>query len=223
PLEQLPQLVRHQPLNDSHANRLPNTPNEMTSKAGAMDVQGYSSAKQAGLGGTLVLSRARGGYRYAVRGYAVLLDHAQVGSIRRGQTLRFEVPSGVHRLQLKIAWCSSPPLTAVVKPGSTVYFCCTPGDGSFDGLDDVLGNPGNYIALQRTPEPAAMDKIRLAWSGRVLMGASLGLLAGGITVIVALVWHLLNPVASASLAVMLLSGIVAQCGRRYRTRRRRCR
>ncbi len=32
-LEQLPQPVRHQPLKDSHAGRLPNTPNEMTSKS----------------------------------------------------------------------------------------------------------------------------------------------------------------------------------------------
>lgn len=32
PLEQLPQLVRHQPLNDCHASRLPDKPNEMTFK-----------------------------------------------------------------------------------------------------------------------------------------------------------------------------------------------
>ncbi|MET8804357.1 hypothetical protein ABZX53_17015, partial [Streptomyces sp. NPDC004546] len=30
-LEQLPQLVRHQPLNDSHGSRLSNKPNEMAS------------------------------------------------------------------------------------------------------------------------------------------------------------------------------------------------
>ena len=31
PLEQLPQLIRHQPLNDPHTGSLPNTPNEMPS------------------------------------------------------------------------------------------------------------------------------------------------------------------------------------------------
>ncbi|MGJ5749098.1 hypothetical protein [Streptomyces puniciscabiei] len=151
----------------------------------------------------------------------MLLDHAQVGSIRRGQTLRFQVPSGLHRLQLKIAWCSSPPLTAVVEPGSTVYFCCAPGGHPFDGLDDILGNPGNYIALQQTPEPADMEKIRLDPSGRVLMGAYFGLLGGGITVVAAQVWHLPGPVGGASLAVTLLSLIVAQLGRRHRARQRR--
>ncbi|MFI1971998.1 SDR family NAD(P)-dependent oxidoreductase, partial [Streptomyces cinnamoneus] len=34
PLEQLPQLIRHQPLYDPHTRRLPNEPNETTSNAG---------------------------------------------------------------------------------------------------------------------------------------------------------------------------------------------
>ncbi|MFI1069570.1 hypothetical protein [Streptomyces puniciscabiei] len=171
--------------------------------------------------GTLVLSRARVIYRDALRGYAVLLDHAQVGSIRRGQTLRFEVPSGPHRLQLQIAWCASPPLTAVVEPGSTVNFCCAPGGHPFDGLDDVLGHPDTYIALQQTPEPAGMEKNRLDRSGRVLMGAYFGLLGGGVTVVAAQVWHLPGPVGGASVAVTLLSLIVTRLGRHYRTRQRR--
>ncbi|MFI1972221.1 hypothetical protein, partial [Streptomyces cinnamoneus] len=36
PLEQLPQLIRHQPLYDPHTRRLPNEPNETTSKNGRL-------------------------------------------------------------------------------------------------------------------------------------------------------------------------------------------
>ncbi|MFB7338220.1 hypothetical protein ACFC00_42515 [Streptomyces adustus] len=65
------------------------------------DVSGPSEAASLGYG-TVVLSRAQSSYRDALRGYAVLIDDTQVGSIRRGQTLRFEMSPGEHQLQLKI-------------------------------------------------------------------------------------------------------------------------
>ncbi|MBK3563912.1 MULTISPECIES: hypothetical protein [unclassified Streptomyces] len=100
--------------------------------------------------GTVVLSRERGGYRDMLRGYDVLIDDTRVGSIRRGKTVRFEVPPGEHRLQLKIAWCSSRPLTVQVVEGGTVSFVCAPGGGASEGITAVTVNKDDYITLRQT-------------------------------------------------------------------------
>lgn len=186
------------------------------------------SAVAAPLGhGTVVLSRVQGNYRDALRRYAVLLDDAQVGSIGRGQTLRFEVPSGAHQLQLKIDWCSSQPLTALVEPGKTVCFICSPGGDASEGLADVSANRGDYITLQQTPEPVVMAKTPLDRGTRLLVGAAIGFFGGGITLIGALIWHFTgaalevdNAVTGVSLAVTLASMIVFRLGRHRRARQR---
>lgn len=188
---------------------------------------GGPSAEAARLGhGTVVLSRVQGSYRDALRGYAVLLDGARVGSIRRGQTLRFAVPSGAHQLQLKIDWCASRPLTALVEPGRTVCFVCSPGGDASEGLAAVGARRGDYITLQQTQEPLVMAKTPLDRGTRLLVGAAIGFLGGGITLAGAFIWHFTgvapgtdNAVAGASLAVTLASMIVFRLGRRRRARR----
>ncbi|MER6291155.1 hypothetical protein [Streptomyces sviceus] len=199
-----------------------------STEAGKTDDGGGPSAVAAPLGhGIIVLSRLRGSYRDALRRYAVLLDDAQVGSIGRGQTLRFEVPSGAHQLQLKIDWCSSQPLTALVEPGKTVCFICSPGGDASEGLTAVSANRGDYITLQQTPEPVVIAKTPLDRGTRLLVGAAIGFLGGGITLIGALIWHFTgvalgadNAVAGVSLAVTLASMIVFRLGRRRRARQR---
>ncbi|MFE2582928.1 hypothetical protein [Streptomyces sp. NPDC059378] len=199
-----------------------------STEAGKSDDGGGPSAVAAPPGhGTVVLSRVRGSYRDALRRYAVLLDDAQVGSIGRGQTLRLEVPSGAHQLQLKIDWCSSRPLTALVEPGRTVCFISSPGGDASEGLADVSANRGHYITLQQTPEPVVMTKTPLVRRTRLQMGAAIGFFGGGITLIGALIWHFTgmapeadNAVAGASLALTLASMIVFRLGRRRRARQR---
>ncbi|MEV0906723.1 hypothetical protein [Streptomyces hokutonensis] len=103
--------------------------------------------------GTVVLSRVRGGYRDMLRGYDILIDDTRVGSIRRGRTVRFQVPPGEHRLQLKIAWCSSRPLTVLVEEGGTVGFMCAPGGDASDALAAVTVDKDDYISLRQTSWP----------------------------------------------------------------------
>lgn len=140
--------------------RRPGAPTEATET----DDVGGPSAVAAPLGqGAVVLSRVQEGYRDALRRYAVLIDDTQVGSIGRGQTLRFEVPSGTHQLQLKIAWCSSQPLTAIVEPGKTVCFTCSPGGDASEGLVAVGADRGDYIACSRRRSRLSWPRPR--WTG----------------------------------------------------------
>ncbi|MFI0967650.1 hypothetical protein ACH4S8_40690 [Streptomyces sp. NPDC021080] len=198
----------------------PSAPAEATEPDGV----GTPSAA-ASLGhGTVVLSRAQSSYRDALRGYAVLIDAAQVGSIRRGQTLRFEMPPGEHRLRLKIDWCTSRPLTVLVEEGRTVCFICSPGGDASKALDAVSANRGDYITLQQTSEPIVTAKTPLDRGARLLVATAFGFFAGGITLIGALIWHCTglapkadNAVVGASLAVTLASMIA------FRLRRRKVR
>ncbi len=103
--------------------------------------------------GTLVVSRAPDGGRDRFRRYKVFVDDTQVGLIGRGQTVRFDLPAGPHRLQLRIAWCSSPTLTAMVEPGEATSFRCAPGGDPSEALDAVTVGAADYIALQQTDEP----------------------------------------------------------------------
>ncbi|MDV9172495.1 hypothetical protein R6V09_20605 [Streptomyces sp. W16] len=161
-----------------------------------------------------MLSRARDGYRDMLRGYAVLIDDTQVGIIRRGQTVRFEVPPGEHRLQLKVAWCTSRPLTALVEEGGTVSFMCAPGGDASEALAAVSVDKDDYITLQQTSEPIVMTKTPMDRGTRLSLATTFGLFAGGITLTGALIWHYTgvapkadNAVAGVSLAVTLISTI----------------
>ena len=179
--------------------------------------------------GTVVLSRERGGYRDMLRGYDVLIDETRVGSIRRGKTVRFEVPPGEHRLQLKIAWCSSRPLTVLVEEGGTANFVCAPGGDASEGIDAVTVDKDDYITLQQTSEPIVMAKTPMGRGARLSLATAFGVFGGSLMLTVALIWHYTgvapkadNAVAEVSLAVTLVSVIVFRirrwkAGRRPRT------
>ena len=100
--------------------------------------------------GTIVLSRARGGYRDMFRPYLVLIDDIEIGRIKRGQTLRFDVPAGAHRLQLKIDWCTSAPLIAEVEAGQAISFVCAPGGSPVGAIAAVTAGADEYISLRHT-------------------------------------------------------------------------
>ena len=139
--------------------------------------------------GTLVVSRARDGYRDRFRRYKVFIDDAQVGLIGRGQTLRFDLPAGPHRLQLRIAWCSSPTLTATVEAGETTSFRCAPGGDPSEALDAVTVGAADYIALQQTDEPMEAPRAPRNGTTRFRLATALGFLAGCLALIVAWIWH----------------------------------
>jgi hypothetical protein len=58
-------------------------------------------------------------------------------------------PPGQHELFLKIAWCTSQSLTFDAQPGTVIEFFCEPGGPASAGLQDVLGDTGQYITLTR--------------------------------------------------------------------------
>ena len=89
----------------------------------------------------VILSRAKGGRRDLLRGYKVLLDDDQVGTIKRGQRLELPVAAGAHVLRLTIDWCTSRPLNLDLSAGDSVEVTCAPAGPDFS--DD------NYIELKR--------------------------------------------------------------------------
>lgn len=171
--------------------------------------------------GAIVLSRAPDGYRDALRRYTVLIDDIQVGRIGRGRTLRFDVPAGVHRLQLKISWCSSAPLVVPVEAGGTASFLCAPGGEPSEGLTSVTSGAGDYITLTPTAEPTAMVRTPPDRGTRFRPVTAYGVLGGGLTLVGAWIWHVTGVASQAAdvavglgLVVTLASALAFRFGRR---------
>lgn len=59
----------------------------------------------------IIIKRDKKGYADKLRAYKVLLDGAEIGDIRQGESKDFSAHDGKHTLQLKIDWCSSAPVT----------------------------------------------------------------------------------------------------------------
>ena len=139
--------------------------------------------------GTIVVSRAPDGGRDQFRRYKVFVDDTQVGLIGRGQTLRFDLPAGPHRLQLRIAWCASPTLTATVEPGEATSFRCAPGGELSDALNAVTVGSADYIALKQTDEPMEAAGVPRNGMTRFRLAPALGFLGGCLVLIGARIWH----------------------------------
>ncbi len=58
-----------------------------------------------------------------LRAYKVLVDDAEVGTIKDGETKQFPVADGKHTVKLKIDWCSSQPIS-FDRSGNQVSFEC---------------------------------------------------------------------------------------------------
>ncbi|WP_405995029.1 hypothetical protein [Streptomyces sp. NBC_00986] len=139
--------------------------------------------------GTIVVSRAPDGGRDQFRRYKVFVDDAQVGLIGRGQTVRLDLPAGPHRLQLRIAWCTSPTLTAMVEPGEATSFRCAPGGEPSEALSAVTVGTADYIALQQTDEPMEAARVPRNGTTRFRLATALGFLGGCLVLIGAWIWH----------------------------------
>ncbi|MFI5882482.1 hypothetical protein [Streptomyces sp. NPDC051554] len=174
--------------------------------------------------GTIVVSRAPDGGRDQFRRYKVFIDDTQIGLIGRGQTLRFDLPAGPHRLQLRIAWCSSPTLAAMVEPGEVTSFRCAPGGEPAEALSAVTEGAADYIALQQTDEPMEAPRAVRNGTTRFRLATSLGFLGGGLALIGAWIWHYTGVaraaddlVAEVSLVVILVCMVTLRIGGRKKT------
>jgi hypothetical protein len=101
-------------------------------------------------GATVVLTRARGGWRDRARGYAVMIDGQEVAKVRHGQRLELPVTPGRHEIFLSIDWCRSPTVTVHPQPGELIRLFCEPAGSAREGLRAVNNrNADTYIRLVR--------------------------------------------------------------------------
>jgi hypothetical protein len=91
------------------------------------------------------LTRAPAGWRDMARAYVVTIDGRRAGSIRRGQTIDFNVLPGVHGLQLSIDWVGSRMIPFRLDDGQIAEFQCRPG-GAFWQLWQIFDVEG-YVQL----------------------------------------------------------------------------
>lgn len=89
-----------------------------------MDTEGSSS------NATIQLTREQAGWVDRARKYKVLIDGNEVGTIRDGQTCKFDVVAGEHRLGLRIDWARSPEIMVAVGDGQVASFWCRPRTAS---------------------------------------------------------------------------------------------
>jgi hypothetical protein len=100
-------------------------------------------------GSAIELTREADRYVDRTRAYRVLVDGERVGKIKAGETARYAVAAGMHRVQLRIDWCSSPTLEVDVPNGGHVALDCGPGAKFYNLFWIIVARPGRYIALRR--------------------------------------------------------------------------
>lgn len=94
-----------------------------------------------------------------MREYSVLIDGAEMGTIKDGGRLRIDLPPGEHVIQVKIAWCTSPTLRFTLAEGEVLKFRCgSPLRGwkLLLALFSVLGRPENYLFIEQEEEKKAL-------------------------------------------------------------------
>lgn len=85
-----------------------------------------------------------------LRSYQIFLDGEQVGTIRQGMGLTFQVHPGHHELFLTIDWCSSRHLSICLAPGERTTLICQGRNALFTLYNITLG-ANNYIKLAQEP------------------------------------------------------------------------
>lgn len=105
----------------------------------------YPPAKMSNVTGTkalLAVRREPGFWRDSWRRYKVRVDEAQVGVVGPGEELPVEVPPGIHEVQVKLDWGTSPRRVVHAEPGEVRRLRC--GPGSLLGI--II--PGMYVTLE---------------------------------------------------------------------------
>jgi hypothetical protein len=93
----------------------------------------------------VTLRRLRRPVADVLRAYRVLIDDAEVGEIRRGQTVRYDVAPGAHKVHLEIDWCTSHTVALALAPGQEAHLECKarPPMGGWSAAA-----PSGYISLE---------------------------------------------------------------------------
>jgi len=94
------------------------------------------------------------GYADRLRRYKVIVDGTSIGEVGNGETRRFSVSPGLHRVSLKIDWCGSKAVSFNLDEGEGLTLQARSslrGSRLLGALWYVLFAPNSYILLERTP------------------------------------------------------------------------
>jgi hypothetical protein len=102
-------------------------------------------------GGSLVVSRSQDGNRDRFRRYTVLVDGAEIGRLKRGETVTTDLAPGVHTLTITIDWTKSE-ITFDVHERGGACFIIGPAGRARDGERD-LASGAQWVSIVRTETP----------------------------------------------------------------------
>ncbi len=93
------------------------------------------------------IQRRANAYQDRARAYKVLLDGAEAGSVKRGETVSVDAAPGAHTLQMKIDWATSEPVQVNVVGGQDLHFECWPNAKPLTAIYWTTLGRKKYIAL----------------------------------------------------------------------------
>lgn len=90
-------------------------------------------------GSSLVVVRARFGWRDLARSYEVVVDGTPVTRIWRGQRIELPISPGRHQVFMSVNWGTSDPVELQIQPGESVQLFCRTGHSQIgDGYIDLM-------------------------------------------------------------------------------------
>jgi hypothetical protein len=91
----------------------------------------------------------RGGYADALRSYKIFVNDEPVGSIARNATLELDVPSGPLKVEARVDWGRSRPLTIEAAPNQTIEVEVSNNWGAFLSLWAITFGYRSYLILKQ--------------------------------------------------------------------------
>src|SRR4051794_10308248 len=95
------------------------------------------------------ISRKAGGYTDRARAYKVMVDGAEVGSLKQGESQSVEVAPGAHEVHIAIDWARSPSVELQLAEGESASLACRPNANPFTVLWFTTFARKRYVALER--------------------------------------------------------------------------
>jgi hypothetical protein len=103
--------------------------------------------------GNIVVRRERSGFNDLLRDYAVAVDGVVLAQIPNGGQCTLELSPGVHQVQMKIDWCTSPVLEVSVPAAGSVLLDCGPGGSPLLALLYISIWRKKYLWLRNSQVP----------------------------------------------------------------------
>jgi len=89
------------------------------------------------------------------RALSVLVDGEEAGKVRHGESCDIEVPAGVHEVQMKLDWGTSPPLEVSAADGAPVRLLAGVSTGLIGATFKAIRSPKSLYTLEPDPSPAS--------------------------------------------------------------------